>query len=336
MISPASRWKLGLFVVVGSLVGVFGVVYLGARELQRSTLTAYAYFDESLTGLEEGSAVKFRGITVGRVENIRFAPDKKHLQVEAALYRDYMSGLGLDPERLDADNPLVRDLRAQVVMSFVTSTAYIQVDFFEDPNGVPQNLPFRPPADGVTFRTVDSTAKSLETSVREVLAEFPRLSLEVRELVELVRTELAAMRLPEAARGLQSLLRTVEGQVVAFGDSDLVPAATRAAQEIGSTATAMRGERDALHAVIESWAQLGATLDREVRAMQLGATTGSVQAAADAVSGFEGVGPDVRAELQNLRRALAAVERLAGMLERDPSSLLRGRGATDNPLKERK
>ena len=55
MISPASRWKLGLFVVVGSLVGVFGVVYLGARELQRSTQTAYAYFDEALTGLEEGS-----------------------------------------------------------------------------------------------------------------------------------------------------------------------------------------------------------------------------------------------------------------------------------------
>ena len=71
MISPASRWKLGLFVVVGSLVGVFGVVYLGARELQRSTQTAYAYFDEALTGLEEGSAVKFRGITVGRVERIR-------------------------------------------------------------------------------------------------------------------------------------------------------------------------------------------------------------------------------------------------------------------------
>ena len=336
MISPASRWKLGLFVVVGSLVGLFGVVYLGAQELKRSTQTAYAYFDEALTGLEEGSAVKFRGITVGRVERIRFATEDRLLEVRASLYEDYLADLGLDTSQLDASNPLIHRLRAQVVMSFVTSTAFIQVDFFEDPPGGPQMLGFRVPDDGFTLRTVPSTAKSLEASVREVLTELPRLSLEVRALVELVQTELGAARVPEVSRRLQSLLRTVEGQVQAFGESGLMDAAARAAEEVGSTAAALRGERDALRAAVDSWAQLGASLDREVQSMELGATTAGVREAAAAVGALDGVGDDVREELQNLRRALAAIERLADMLERDPGSLLRGRGRGNSPLKERK
>ena len=122
MSAPASRWKRGLFVVVGAAVGLGGVAFLGARELRRSTHTAYAYFDEALTGLEEGSSVRFRGVTVGRVERIRFAADKKHLEVQASLYDDYVRDLGLDATQLGAGNPLMQNLRAQVVMSWVTST----------------------------------------------------------------------------------------------------------------------------------------------------------------------------------------------------------------------
>jgi hypothetical protein len=55
------------------------------RELRRSYHVAYAYFDEALTGLEEGSPVKFRGYTIGVVERIRVAPDKKHLRVQPVL-----------------------------------------------------------------------------------------------------------------------------------------------------------------------------------------------------------------------------------------------------------
>ena len=336
MISPASRWKLGLFVVVGSLVGVFGVVYLGAQELRRATHTAYAYFDEALTGLEEGSAVKFRGITVGKVERIRFATMDRLLEVRASLYEDYLRDLGLDTSNLDASNPLIHRLRAQVVMSFVTSTAFIQVDFLEDPPEGPQLLGFDVPTDGFTLRTVPSTAKSLEASVREVRAELPALSLEVRSLVELVRTELGAARVPDLSRKLQGLVAKIDAKVEALDVEGALAAAVGAADEVGATAVALRGERDALRAAVESWTQLGATLDREVQAMQLGATTEGVRSAAAAVGALDGVGVVVRAELQNLRRALAAMERLADMLERDPSALLRGRGASNNPLKERK
>jgi len=334
--APASRWKLGLFVVAGTAIGVVGIAFLGARELRRSTHTAYAYFDEALTGLEEGSAVKFRGVTVGRVERIRFASDKKHLEVQASLYDDYLSDLGLDASRLDAENPLMQNLRAQVVMSWVTSTAFIQVDYFPDPPRGPQLLPFGVPSDGVTLRTVPSTAKSLESSAREVLHELPRIASTVRELVDLLRTELSAARLPEVSRRLQSLLSKVEKQFDALDSADTIAVATGAMQEIGATAAAYREERQTLRETVTAWAELGRSLQREVEAMALGETSAGVRDAAAGLGELGGLGADVRVELQNLRRALAAIERLAAMLERDPGSLLRGRGQTNSPLKERK
>lgn len=336
MTAPASRWKLGLFVVAGTTIGAIGVAFLGARELRRSTHTAYAYFDEALTGLEEGSSVKFRGVTVGRVERIKFASDKKHLEVQAALYDDYLSDLGLEATRMDAESPLMQNLRAQIVMSWVTSTAFIQVDYFPDPPRGPQMLPFGVPDDGVTLRTVPSTAKSLESSTREVLRELPRVASTVRELVDLLRTELSAARLPEVSRRLQSLLAKVEKQVDALDTEGAVAAATNALQEIGTTAAEFRGEREGLRATMAAWTELGRSLQREVEAMALGETSAGVRGAAEDLGGLGSLGTDVRAELQNLRRAMAAIERLAAMLERDPGALLHGRGKTPSPLKDRK
>lgn len=171
MSAPANRWKLGLFVMTVAGVGIVGSSWLGLRNLERASHPAWAYFDEALTGLEEGSPVKFRGVTIGTVRQIRVGPDKKHLAVEAALYDDYLAGLGFAPGELDDLSPLPEKLRAMVVMSWVTNTAFVQVDFFPDPNGVPQQVPFPTPPN--TLRTVPSTAKSLEDASRELFRELP-------------------------------------------------------------------------------------------------------------------------------------------------------------------
>ncbi|MEO6594653.1 MAG: MlaD family protein, partial [Planctomycetota bacterium] len=94
MTAPANRWKLGLFVVGGSAAMLTGLTWLGMRQLRRAYHTSYAYFDEALTGLEEGSPVKFRGVPIGVVQEIHVASDKKHLYVQAALYDAYLRDLG--------------------------------------------------------------------------------------------------------------------------------------------------------------------------------------------------------------------------------------------------
>jgi ABC-type transporter Mla subunit MlaD len=322
--APASRWKLGLFVVASSALGIAGIAFVGANELRRSAHSAYAYFDEALTGLEEGSPVKFRGVTIGVVQRIRVGPDKKHLEVQAALYDDYLRDLGLDVDAMDEHCPLPDNLRAQVVMSWVTSTAFVQVDFFPDPPRGPQILPF-PVREQSTLRTVPSTAKSLEDAAREVLRELPQMALATRELVELLRQELQAARLPDVTRQLHALLERAERQLLAIENEGTVAAATAALRSLGD-------ERAPLQTTLREWGQLGKDLRAQVDQLALPATAGDVR---EAARGVAELSASLQRALVPVQQAMLSIERLAAVLERDPGSLLHGRANSSSILQER-
>ena len=72
-----NRWKLGLFVLLGMGLALAAIVLLGARNFNEKTVTYLTFFDESVQGLDAGSPVKFRGVTIGRVATIDVAPDHR-------------------------------------------------------------------------------------------------------------------------------------------------------------------------------------------------------------------------------------------------------------------
>jgi phospholipid/cholesterol/gamma-HCH transport system substrate-binding protein len=336
--APANRWKLGLFVVAGIGVASTALTWVGFRKLERATHEAWAYFDEALTGLEEGSPVKFRGVTIGVVKGIRVGPDKKHLAVQASLYDDYLVDLGLEPTTLEGDCPLPPNLRAQVVMSWVTSTAFVQVDFLPDPPAGPQQLPF--PTRPNTLRTVPSTAKSLEGASRDVLRDLPAIALAAKDLIAELRTEVKAAALPSLAGRLDRVLDLVEQELRSVQQRGTVAAAGAALDAVRAAANSLRADDGpvavTLHEVQAVLRDLRGELDRG----ELATTTQSLRGAADglgtAALAVTAMSRDVQGELANLRAAVRAVERPANLLERDPAALLRGHGAPiRSPLEER-
>ncbi|MBX3464439.1 MAG: MCE family protein [Planctomycetes bacterium] len=330
MTAPANRWKLGLFVIGGLAATAIGMTWIGMRNWKRAYHTAYAYFDEALTGLEEGSPVKFRGVTIGTVERIRVASDKKHLQVQASLYDDYLAALGLDVERLEDECPLPENLRAQVVMSWVTSTSFIQVDFFPDPPSGAQQLPF--PVGANTLRTVPSTAKGLEDASRELLRELPSVAAAARELVVALRDDLAAARLPELGRRLHAVLELAERQLQELERQRTIAAATEAVRSVGGLADAWQAETGPVTAALHEVQGAAASLRAQLDELQLPATAGSVRTAGASLAA---AADDLRGEVAQLRRTLGAIERLAALLERDPGAVLHGRSLpARSPLEE--
>src|SRR5436190_37346 len=73
--TATNHWKLGLFVVVALLTMVGAAFWLGSRALRRESVPLVTYFDEPVQGLDVGSPVKFRGVTIGTVADITLAPD---------------------------------------------------------------------------------------------------------------------------------------------------------------------------------------------------------------------------------------------------------------------
>ena len=65
---------IGLFVILGVVMGVVAIIWVGATSYFQKGVTYITYFDESVQGLQVDSSVKFRGVDVGRVESYPGGP----------------------------------------------------------------------------------------------------------------------------------------------------------------------------------------------------------------------------------------------------------------------
>ncbi|OQX83114.1 hypothetical protein B6D60_11030 [candidate division KSB1 bacterium 4484_87] len=76
MVSRAQKIRLGIFLTTAIIILVGAVGVITGNRLMKKTAVYYIRFkDVSLTGLEIGSSVKYRGIRVGRVDDIYIDPD---------------------------------------------------------------------------------------------------------------------------------------------------------------------------------------------------------------------------------------------------------------------
>ena len=67
---------IGGFVVGALALLVIAVIAFGSGQLFRKTREFVLYFDSSVNGLRIGAPVKFRGVEIGSVKDIRFQLDE--------------------------------------------------------------------------------------------------------------------------------------------------------------------------------------------------------------------------------------------------------------------
>ncbi len=81
MASKKAKFTVGLFVAGGLTISVLAIVWLGMARYFEKGRFFVTYFNESVQGLKKDSPVKYRGVSIGRVESIGVAPDSKLIQV---------------------------------------------------------------------------------------------------------------------------------------------------------------------------------------------------------------------------------------------------------------
>src|SRR5262249_26043459 len=125
--TATNHWKLGLFVLAGIATVIATLFWLGARRFQRTPFPAVTSFDEPVQGLDVGSPVKFRGVTVGTVADITIAPDHRHVQVTSDIYVDALARLGLGNRAPRQGEEFVNPLlRIQLVSAGITGVRFLQ------------------------------------------------------------------------------------------------------------------------------------------------------------------------------------------------------------------
>jgi phospholipid/cholesterol/gamma-HCH transport system substrate-binding protein len=284
--TATNHWKLGLFVVAGILAAAGTVFWLAAHRFQRDALQAVTYFDESVQGLDVGSPVKFRGVTIGTVTDITIAPDQRLVQVTSDIYLDALARLGLYiPKRGEAF--IDPNLRVQLVAAGITGVRFLQTDFFDVHRFPPPRLPFEPPWNYVP--SAPSTLKSLEEAAMDILNKFPAVEVGVID----------------AAADLRKTLASIDRLSTSLSADD---------GSFNQLLVQLRSAAARAQAAID-----GAKLDATTASLR--ETSGSIGQAIGEVSD---VRDELRASLVSLREALESIRTLADSVQRDPSVLLRG------------
>ena len=117
MASQKAKLAVGLFVACGIGITLMAIIWLGmSRYLEKGRFYA-AYFDESVQGLSKDSPVKYRGVSIGRVESIKVAPDEKLIQVLM---------------KLESDQTLDRSIVAQLRDVGITGSMFVELDRKDD------------------------------------------------------------------------------------------------------------------------------------------------------------------------------------------------------------
>lgn len=287
------------FLVASVVLLTLVLVAIGARRFAREERTAFALFSESVSGLEPSSVVTFKGVPIGFVRDIQLRPGTLDVvAVELGLRKDI---------------PIKADTRAQLKPQGITGAVQLQLDGGSpDAPELPEGgtiaaTPSIFSTAGATLEDVAVLARDLRDSgaqVEVVLEELRRALVAVRAGADTATATVAAVG-SDVHTGVESLRAATEDVRAVVADP------------------AWRSIGPALLAAIEDLRRAIATLDR---------------AATSVAAIGEESRDDVRAILEELRRASVDVRGVTRRVRDRPSSLVFDRAPTEkdfpDPLPE--
>ena len=113
MASIKTKFTVGVFVIIGFSIAAFSVIWLGMSNYFEGGKFYSSYFNESIQGLSKDSSVKYRGVSIGRVERVGVAPDGTLIEVILKIES------GLRPDE---------DLVAQIKSIGITGIMFVELD----------------------------------------------------------------------------------------------------------------------------------------------------------------------------------------------------------------
>jgi paraquat-inducible protein B len=320
---------VGLFVLGALLLAGVGVVTFGNVHLFTQPSRFTVFFDESVHGLDLGSPVKFRGVRVGRVADIRLRYDtarqRSEVQVVCEFSRDTVADAGggmlnmADREQLQKF--VAEGLRARLgVVGLATGLLFVELDFF-NPRQYPVTRSTFADDTYANIPTVRSTIEEFQASLTEIIAklkdvDIAALAREATGLITDARRQLNALDLPQLVNESTLTVRAARALVAD-------PAWTATLANLNGAITDLRGVITKVDGQVGPTAEnLNAVLAQAKAAVE--AFNATAQTARQFIAAQQGLGADADVAVRRITEAADAVRRLVEFLERNPAALITG------------
>ncbi len=320
MASKDVQMKVGLFTAGAIALFVVGIALLASGVFVKEKEDYVLYFGGSVAGLSVGAPVVFRGVPLGKVTSISLVANMRDETVtipvgidifEQNILRRRHTGTVTDAQRTEMIKRMINHgLRARIAMtSLLTGQARVELDFF--------------PTTVAHYQSDDHDR------------EIPTLSSPLEEFSR----ALARINIDEIAHNLLRALQGINSFVHNDDLKEAVSALKTAVQDAAVLMNGMPALRDMAQQTIKRIddVALQATqelpaLSKDVQATLLGFTRAADRiekafaASSQVVAPDAGTVRDLREAMREFSEAARAVRGLAKTLERNPESLIRGKG----------
>jgi paraquat-inducible protein B len=332
MSKKASSTMIGVFTLLGLLLGAVSVVLFGAGKYFEKTHKLQLYFDKSVNGLEVGSDVRFGGVRIGSVSSISVIIDtnenRKIIPVVVEVSdKGLMSIAGTGDDSLDFTShagvrrAVGKGLRAGMKQqSLVTGKLYIEFDIKQDAEGFIYREKVRPEFPIVP--TIPTEMDELISGITDGLKKITDLDIaglmeEVRDVLKGANEQIADLDLKKISDNLTAITGDVRDLT-----SD------------GRLKTSLANLDEALKEIRELSAKANENIDplltdiRDV-AEKTRASLVRIEQSAEGLSKVTDPRSPMLLEFQNLlhetENASRTLRELTSDLKRNPGTLLRNR-----------
>jgi phospholipid/cholesterol/gamma-HCH transport system substrate-binding protein/paraquat-inducible protein B len=286
--SNPNYFRLGLFVLaaIGALIAL--ILVFGSGQIFQKTFEVETYIKQSVTGLDNGASVRFRGVKVGQVISVGLTGEIYEKNIPLAQRKEYVIVRMLingDPKLLlgEMDSFVSANLRAKVKTMGITGVNYIELDF---------------EARNTDYPTLTYTWKP----EYPVIPSLPSPADEIFTGLQKVVTNLSALNLVETQQKFDSLVSNLNTVLAGSGKGN--QGIAQSVQELNTLLAKMNG--------VTSNAEL------ELLTQELVASSVVLRQMLSSAQG------DTATTIENLKQASEQLNDLMRTASRSPSSLIWG------------
>jgi paraquat-inducible protein B len=304
--------RLGLFLVVALVVVIASSLLFIQRLRSQTAIELVTYTTENVSGLDVASPVRYRGVSIGRVTDVRVDTRGGTIEIDFQIFLDRLKSIGANVEKIRQTADVLGtfpNLRAQVIGNPVTGEAYLLLDAPANPPA-PMALGFTP--DRAYIPSMPTSLSALRDRVPEVLERAEATLQVLGEIVSRIPGSL-----DRSDRFFTNVERIIqESNLPALSADSRKFFATSGAQieRIASEMEGVVGTRGTLTTFVDE-------ARAAIKAADLPATNQSARAAADQTTL---AADDLRRSLPAIRDSLEQLRALARQLQEQPESVVYG------------
>lgn len=179
--SNPNYFRLGVFVLAGIGVLLAVILIFGSGQFFKKSFYIETYIKQSVTGLDTGAAVRFRGVKVGQVTMIGLTGDIYEKDVPFEERRQYVIvRMQIYGEQVDMDHLTIfvkNNLRARVKSMGITGVNYVEFDFVGEANRT-EELPYSWKPEYPVIPSLPNQADEIISGIQKLIGALNHMDID--------------------------------------------------------------------------------------------------------------------------------------------------------------